>query len=670
MNLDNMEKGLLWITALVTSILTIRGDTSNVTYEVFTNSTTWKDAANACNQLNGTLIDSSEYFENVNNINLSENNTYWTSSFSFLTQWVELIGCFYIRVQNFTAVCIQHNDNSIDIGWTCYAYCEKHTSFGIIDDVCVCFSETPSNISIPSSNKCPSCSNSSSFQCGVGGYTALYKKRNDIPGTGMCGSYNCQRDNGNVSSFGYKGELCEGFLEVQCNGGFQSNGGVNWMKARQVCEEKNSFILRHPVSDCKKDPSDRTPYWDNIHRDNASFTTGFELRSGIQLHHRELLKCSSVTPGEGIPDYDRCNSSKAGYICKIEHPSETYTPTICTINQTEPDVSTIPPTRTTTGEPTSRDTLPSNSEQATISQTISNITEAENMVLYIAIGAGVGGFILIALVVIIICTCRKRSNRKRATEKESKDRHDIDLDGGQVNHMEAAERYVSMKSEQSIVRYKDIGKNGGDCYEQIVLPDEEPSEGFPKVNGIVCNGDKKQRSNDVPETSNVVEDNKTEDHYAELDSESHPKEKIRIQPETNTVKINDQKEGEDDYDHFGQANIRSSVSSNYDHVHLRNSITTKKEHEDDTEDYDHIPGAAGRRNEAEVDSTYDHAQNFELRDSASSNYDHVVLLGDQEHSDANRVSDDYDHTTNVSNVGTEDENRGSNYTQVTLPDST
>ncbi|XP_033732528.1 uncharacterized protein LOC117321984 isoform X2 [Pecten maximus] len=649
MSLDNMEKGLLWITALVTSILTIRGQTSNVTYMVCTNRTTWKDAASACNQLNGTLIDSSEYIENASNKTLSENNSYWTSSFSFLTEWVELKGCFYI--QNSTAVCIQHNDNSVDIGWSCYAYCENYTYFGIIDDVCVCFSETPSNISIPSFNNCPSCSNSSSFQCGVDGYTALYKIRKDFNKTEMCASYNCQGNGKNAYSFGFTGQSCKGLLKVQCNDGHVSSKLTSWFEARQVCEKRNSFILRHPLAECKTKPHKSNPSWDNIHRNNASFTTGFELRSGIRLHNRQLLKCSLITPGNDKPDYDRCNSSKNGYICKIEHSPDVYSPAICTINQTEPDVSTIPPTRTTTGEPTSRDTLPSN-------------------MLYIAIGAGVGGFILIVLIVIIICTCRKRSNRKRATEKESKDRHDIDLDGGQVNHMEAAERYVSMKSEQSIVRYKDIGKNGGDCYEQIVLPDEEPSEGFPKVHGIVCNGDKKQRNNDVPETSNVVEDNKTEDHYAELDSESHPKEKIRIQPETNTVKINDQKEGEDDYDHFGQANIRSSVSSNYDHVHLRNSITTKKEHADDTEDYDHIPGAAGRRNEAEVDSTYDHAQNFELRDSASSNYDHVVLLGDQEHSDANRVSDDYDHTTNVSKVGTEDENRGSNYTQVTLPDPT
>ncbi|XP_069121253.1 uncharacterized protein [Argopecten irradians] len=665
----NMVTDFIWIIFLVTSILVHRGQTSNVTYKAINNEATWIQAAEGCEQLNGTLIDSLEYYENADNISLS-NHTYWTSSFSFQTQWVEFKGCFNINLQNTSAVVIQYDDRRIDIGWFCYAYCERRVYFGIIDDQCVCFSENITNlINTNSFDSCPVCTNTSSFQCGTEFHIAVYITKQTIAESitssqtesrERCLAYNCNKGDGNNYTFVFQEFACQDdSLEVRCNDGFNDTSSITWTVARQKCEERGSFILRHPVDECQQSNS-KAPYWDNIHKDTVSFTTGFELRYGIQLHNKShIFNCSSVSSGKDEPHYDKCNSTKRGYICKIDCSSESHTPIVCTLNQTEPPV---PPSHTTTVEATTtRGNNSSHSEHTTISKPKSN------NVLYIAVGAGVGGVLIIVITIVIIYICRKRNNN---TEKETKEKDEIDLDTGHVCHMEAAEGYLKIKADRSTLRYTDLNKKGGDSYDQIDLPDENSHIEFPKINGKAVHNDKGQNFADPPSTLVMTQGTQDDCHYVDVDNGSALNGKIPkicVQPETIIADSNVNQKDDDDYDHFGQTNIRSSAVSNYDHVHLRNSRKSKKDDKDGSGNYDHMPGV-GRRDEAEVDSTYDHAQN--MRYSTTSNYDHVVLLGDREGSAEKRVSDDYDHTTNVSKVEHSGEDRGSNYTQVVLPKAT
>ncbi|XP_060068009.1 uncharacterized protein LOC132548204 [Ylistrum balloti] len=597
---------------LFTSIHTINGQMKNVCYKVVDSNTKWENASHACRQMNGTLIDNSELDDNFSNITLTENKSYWTSAFSFVTRWVELKGCFTTLNLSSTVNGTEYYQISGNIGLLCYARCHSYTYFGITGDTCLCFSANPLNHATHSSNNCPACSNHSRYQCGTEGYTAVYEKRPGPipPGMEMCESYNCQPGEGNAT-FAHQNRSCEHYLKAKCSDGFVTRAG-SWIATRNICESNNSFIFRHPVAECQNDTS-TTPFWDNVHRDMAWFTIGMEY------HFDETTPCNTgpTTEEEEMFPYSG-------------------------------------PTTTT----------------STITNSNTGTKEAENMVVYIAIGAG-GLLVLILIVVAIICICQKRSKQRRDAENEIKNY--IDLDVGLTQHIEAAERYLTMKSEKSSEKCSEPEKSGGGNYDQITLPEEKPDNGSKANDSIVNQNNAIQRTENTCEIPNEVHDTETEDHYTELDGESADKgnlPKVHKLPEPKAnVAIVHLRQEDDDYDHFGQTKNRSTISSNYDHVHLINSQKLKKEtNADDAEDYDHIPGAGCRRENGEADSIYDHAQVVDIRESTTSNYDHVVLTTDKGNS--NRLSDDYDHTSNVNRVEIASENRDSHYTHVTLGDTT
>ncbi|XP_021365792.1 uncharacterized protein LOC110458433 isoform X2 [Mizuhopecten yessoensis] len=630
---------------------------SDVIYEVFENQTNWQQAANTCLRLNGTLIDSSDYCDVQNRNTLPANRFYWTGNFTFMTNWVQLKGCFNVLGQN-TAEKLFLSDefdkSERPLGWSCYIYCNNESFFGIRDGYCQCLSKVPAEDELTLQNKCPSCNDSSRFQCGKDNYTAVYAipQPNSREGTNLCASVECIVSS-NKSQ--HVARPCNEALRTKCTGGNQTKY-LSWGDARNECEGNGTYMLLPPDIMCQSQVSQT---WGNRHREVTWTTTELELLYRIQIHQKHrLLRCSSIN-GNTMKN-DDCNSTEHGFICKIGNFTNENATTLCNISETEPETSTLSLSRTTT-------------------------------VMYIAIGAAAGGLIVVVLViVVIICTCRNRSNKSNADETAGDYKKEIDIDDGEMNHITAAERYISIKSEQVSVKYtvengkaasktSEPGKSWGGGYEQVVLPNEEPDSGFLDQDSIVDHVTQTQPSPDIHETPNAIQYTEEEDDYAEVDSESVTEENIpEICIKSASIKkaeTNDEQEAEDDYDHFGQPDQRQSVSSNYDHVHLRNSRKSKKgNNQDDSEDYDHIPGAGGRQEETEVDSTYDHTQIFGLRESTasvSSNYDHVVLLKNQcgQEDALNRISDDYDHTNNVSKVKVADGDRDSNYTQVILPDS-
>lgn len=230
------------------------------------------------------------------------------------------------------------------------------------------------------------------------------------------------------------------------------------------------------------------------------------------------------------------------------------------------------------------------------------------MSIYIAIGGGVGGLLVLVVVIIIIyVTCK---NRSRPNDPNGYDvKKDIDPDDGFDKHMDAAECYISVKTETMPAN---VGKQGRD--------------GKHGHSGPIFDGGKKGTERDG-------------------------------------------QRDEDDYDEFGKPD-RADVSPCYDHVPLR---SISKQAPDDLEDYDYIPGAEVCGIErTEIDSMYDHAQKFMVRDrnvSTSSNYDHIMLMEEnyEKGYSLQRTSDDYDHTSNVSKIEIADGGGDSYYMNVAIP---